>query len=436
MGLFDKFKTNEIRNENDYGLPPVSEKDMARITKLLEDIYKVKDYSFYEKMKTMSIYIFPLESNTKLLSVGNIANEMVTELHYCIEAKIRLNLISEDFLSSDIYKKFMFSFTDGFIFDDLEEFSKYSDKKLEYHSKDNYLAYFCAYVLGLIDKLPSTPDDCDEKKLCSIITNFNSYSEMLNNCKLLSKERILYLSDYLSLESAYFVYKQTMNLNYSEELRWYKRSLMTCSYYVLSFDFESVMNKLQNTNDNGIDYIFEIKEIVNNEKFKEIASNLNANKLDIKKYTWDEVNGIVDEGTLCTYMSLINYSDEYSFKEICSLLLMDYSKEFAFSNLKIEYIEPKKIIEKLYESCSSLIGKQSKSDQPALASFDWSYLNEFVDEKFKRNEVYAINKEEFYHILEYVSNATNVFMCEDSFGSFYLSIKQASILIIHIQIYD
>lgn len=246
MGLFDKFKKNEIKNETNNELPPVSEKDMERIHRLLDEI-KEKDYPFYESMRSLTIYTIPLDVNTNLIPISEIVREMVSELHYCIEAKSRLNIISKDFLSSETYKKFMVYFTDGFIFDELEKFSSYSDEQLRLHSNDNYIAYFCAYVLGLIDKIPANPEGCDEIKLCTLLTSFTNYSEIFNKCKLLSKEQILYISDYLSMECAYFVYKQNMNLLYDEKMKWYKRSLMGCSHYILSFDFESIMKKLMNT---------------------------------------------------------------------------------------------------------------------------------------------------------------------------------------------
>lgn len=247
MGLFDKFKKNEIRNETNDGLPPVSEKDLERIHRLLDEI-KVKNYPMYEKMKDVTTYIMPLEANTSLISISEIIREMVSELHYCIEAKKRLNTISKDFLESETYKKLMYNFADGFIFDGLESFSSYSEEELKHYSLNIYFAYFCAYVLGLIDKLPENPEECSEEKLCSIITSFNNCSKIIDNCKLMSKEQILYISDYLSIECSYLVYKENANLLYDEKIKWYKRNLMICSYYILSFDFDSVMKKLYNTN--------------------------------------------------------------------------------------------------------------------------------------------------------------------------------------------
>lgn len=247
MGFFDKFKKNEIKHEANDGLPPVSEKDMARIHGLLEDI-KVKNYPLFEKIKDITLYIMPLESDTNLISISEIVREMVSKLHYCIEAKNRLSIISKDFLESESYKKFMVGFADGFIFDELEKFSSFSDEQLKHHSLDIYSAYFCAYVLGLIDELPQNSEKCDEERLCSIITSFNNFSDIIDNCKLMSKEQVLYISDYLSMECAYLVYKENANLLFDEKTKWYKRNLMICSYYVLSFDFESIMKKVYSAN--------------------------------------------------------------------------------------------------------------------------------------------------------------------------------------------
>lgn len=241
MGIFDKFKKNEKKDE----LPTISKNDMGRIHDIIEYI-KQYDNDFYESLKNLSLYAFPLESNTKLLPVTDVAHKMLSELHYCFKAKSILNILDDDFTSSESYKRFMINFADGFIFNDLEKLDNCSDKNLiEQLSKSNYIAYFYAYILGLIDKIPNNPKECDEKQLCNLITKFNSYGEMLNNCKMLDKESILYIADSLALESIHNIYKEKNNIPFDKELREYKGIQRHCSFYVLSYDFDDVMNKLK-----------------------------------------------------------------------------------------------------------------------------------------------------------------------------------------------
>lgn len=260
MSLFDKFRKKEELNtlskknleesdlsstyiySSDNGLPPVSALDMMRINSIREEIKK-HDYEFSEALKKINVYILPLEVNTQLRTVTDIARDMISSLHYCFEAKKRLNLISKDFLSSESHKKFMIQFTDGFIFDELEKFSSYSEEKLKEYSEFNYSAYFFAYILGLIDNLPKDPESCDEMQLCSLITKFNNFKELLNNCKLLDKEDVLYLSDVLALKSFSYVYKKDKNLPYDEKMKKYNSIQRNCSFHVLSYDFDSIMKK-------------------------------------------------------------------------------------------------------------------------------------------------------------------------------------------------
>lgn len=240
MGLFDKFKKNEKKDE----LPTISKNDMERIHDIMEYI-KQHDHDFYTSLQNLSLYAVPLESNTNLLPLSEIAHTMISSLHCCIEAKKRLNSISEVFLSSDTYKRFMISFTDGFIFDELERISTYSESELKMQIENNYFAYFYAYVLGLIDRLPANPEGCDEIKLCTLITKFNSYGEMLNNCKMLDKESILYIADSLALESIHYIYKEKNNIHFDEKDRNYKIIQRSCSFYVLSYNFDDMKNKLE-----------------------------------------------------------------------------------------------------------------------------------------------------------------------------------------------
>jgi len=243
MGLFDKLKKNKSKDE----LPPISEKDMKRIYDLIEEI-KQQDCEFYESLKKLNLYVFPLESNTNLLSKSEVAHTMISSLHCCIKTKKILNLMSEDFLLSETYKKLMLKFTDGFIFDELEKVDDYSDEELINMSKSNYSAYFYAYILGLIDKIPGTPEDCDEKALCSLITNFDSYGKMLDNCKMLDKESMLYIADSLCLETIYYMYKKHNNMPYDEKNKEYKSIQRSCSFYILSYDFDAIMKKINNLN--------------------------------------------------------------------------------------------------------------------------------------------------------------------------------------------
>lgn len=62
-----------------------------------------KDYDFCESLNNLALYAFPLESNTKLLSGGDVAHKMISELHYCFKAKSMLNLLDDSFLSSEFY---------------------------------------------------------------------------------------------------------------------------------------------------------------------------------------------------------------------------------------------------------------------------------------------------------------------------------------------
>lgn len=245
MGIFDKLKKNEIKNETNNELPPISENDMGRIHTIMEDI-KQHDYDFYNSLQNLSLYAFPLESNTKLLPVTDVAHKMISELHYCFKAKSILNILDNSFVSSEAYKKFMISFTDGFIFNELEEIDNCSDKNLiEELSRSNYLAYFYAYILGLIDKMPNNPKDCDEIQLCNLVTKFNSYAELLNNCKMLNKQSILYIADSLVLVSEYNIYKEEHNIPFDKEIRNYKTIQRFCAFYVLSYDVEAMISKLK-----------------------------------------------------------------------------------------------------------------------------------------------------------------------------------------------
>lgn len=172
---------------------------------------------------------------------------MISELHYCFKVKSMLNLLDDSFVSSETYKKFMVSFTDGFIFNELEEIDNCSEKQLiEDLSRSNWLAYFYAYILGLINNVPENPDECNEIELCSFITKFNSYGEMLNNCRMLDKESILYIADLLCLESIYYIYKKERNISYDEKIKNYKSIQRSCLFYVLSYDFNSMMENLKN----------------------------------------------------------------------------------------------------------------------------------------------------------------------------------------------
>ena len=124
------------------------------------------------------------------------------------------------------------SFTDGFIFNELEEIDNCSEKHLiEELSRSNWLAYFYAYILRLIDKVPEKPDDCDEKELCSLITKFNSYGELIYNCRMLDKESILYIADLLCLESIYYTYKKEHNISYDKQIKNYKFIQRFCSFF-------------------------------------------------------------------------------------------------------------------------------------------------------------------------------------------------------------
>lgn len=237
---YKKYKIETAKDE----LPPISENDMGRIHNIMEYI-KQHDYDFYKSLQNLSLYAVPLESNTKLLPATDVAHTMISSLHCCIKAKKMLNSISEDFLSSDTYKKFMINFTDGFIFDELERISSYSESELKMQIENKYFAYFGAYILGLTDKLPDNPEDCDEKALCSLITKFNSYGEMLNNCRMIDKESILYIADSLALESIHYIYKEKNNIHFDEKNRNYKIIQRSCSFYVLSYNFDDMKNKLE-----------------------------------------------------------------------------------------------------------------------------------------------------------------------------------------------
>lgn len=145
----------------------------------------------------------------------------------------------------------MVRFTDGFIFNELEEIDNCSEKQLiEDLSRSNWLAYFYTYILGLINNVPENPDECNEIELCSFITKFNSYGEMLNNCKMLDKESILYIADFLVLVSEHYTYKEEHNISFDEKIRDYKTIQRFCSFYVLSYDFDSMLKKLRNIKDN------------------------------------------------------------------------------------------------------------------------------------------------------------------------------------------
>ena len=246
FNIFKK-KENNIQNSNKDGLPSVSENDMKRLHQLFEE--KKQDYKFYETLQKTSIYMFPLESNTNLVPIADIIREMVSSLHYCIEAKKRLNLISEEFLASETYNKFMYKFTDGFMFDELDKFSNYSNNDLKnIVDNNNYLAYFYAYILKLINKLPEKKEDCDEIQLCSIITKVDNYLALFDCCQLLSKEQILYIADYLCLESIYFSYKKSQNQPYDESMQKYVGIQRTGAFFALSYDFNSMVRKLENIN--------------------------------------------------------------------------------------------------------------------------------------------------------------------------------------------
>lgn len=248
---YDKFKTyiDEAYKKYKIGveeeLSEISTNDMQRIYSLIK---AQDDNDFKASLNNISLYAFPLESNTSLLSKSEVAHTMISTLHHCFKAKTGLNMISENFLTSEPYKKLMFKFTDGFIFDELEKFDNYSEEELINLSKSNCSAYFYAYILGLIDKIPETPEECDEKALCSLITNFESYGEMLDNCKMLDKKSMLYIADSLCLETIYYMYKKHHNIPYDEKIKEYKGIQRSCSFYILSYDYDAIMKKINNLN--------------------------------------------------------------------------------------------------------------------------------------------------------------------------------------------
>lgn len=88
-------------------------------------------------------------------------------------------------------------------------------------------------------------DDCDEIQLCNLITKFNSYAELLNKCKMLDKQSILYIADSLVLVSEYNIYKEKNNIPFDKEIRNYKTIQRFCSFYALSYDAEAMINKLK-----------------------------------------------------------------------------------------------------------------------------------------------------------------------------------------------
>ena len=51
------------------------------IPNFIIEYIKQYDNDFYESLKNLSLYAFPLESNTKLLPVTDVAHKMLSELH-------------------------------------------------------------------------------------------------------------------------------------------------------------------------------------------------------------------------------------------------------------------------------------------------------------------------------------------------------------------
>ena len=79
-------------------------------------------------------------------------------------------------MNSSTYVKYLTGFTDGFTWDYLDEISKLPEEKKRNLTNNKYNAYYYAYILGLIDTYPETPEMCDEKQLCSmLVTVWQSY---------------------------------------------------------------------------------------------------------------------------------------------------------------------------------------------------------------------------------------------------------------------
>lgn len=144
-------------------------------------------------------------------------------------------------MNSSTYVKYLTGFTDGFTWDYLDEISKLPEEKKRNLTNNKYNAYYYAYILGLIDTYPETPEMCDEKQLCSmLVQQYGSHMKLLEACKAKarSKEDVLYTADHLTLECKHNRYKIEHDIPYDHEM-------VTCAYlqrqqayYALSYEPE------------------------------------------------------------------------------------------------------------------------------------------------------------------------------------------------------
>lgn len=228
----------------------------------------------------------------------------------------------------------------------------------------------------------------------------------------------------------------------------------------------------------SIDYIAELKEIVNNhEKFTEIASSLKSNDLETKYYSWAKVNGIICEMTYTCSMLMIKSPDKSNFKELYvkSLLVFylfyeeivdsmkgdlseifiksiqndsngastDTRTIFPFNDWKnplINYVDSSVIEEELYESCKTLLWNQElveKKEHGLRGHITPKDVKEYIDSKYEKNEIDVIKKEEFYDILNYVKSGKNICIAKDEYihDNFYVSIKDDSMLLLFFDFY-